>query len=64
MHDLINVVARLHLIDAEAFFGFGAGPDADDSDKLIANAAQVAPVSIVIIISRRIRTRSRSARNI
>jgi putative endopeptidase len=40
MRDLINVVARLHLIDAEAFFGFGASIDADDSTRLIANASQ------------------------
>jgi putative endopeptidase len=40
LHDLVNVVARLHLIDAEAFFGFGAAQDPDDSDKLIAHAVQ------------------------
>lgn len=37
---LADVVARLHLIDASAFFGFGGGVDLNDSDSIIANAGQ------------------------
>src|SRR5438874_5790684 len=39
--DLLATIAHLHTIGIEAFFGFGAGQDAKDSSRDIAQAVQV-----------------------
>src|SRR5213079_259013 len=38
--DLLNAIARLHTIGVDAFFEFGAGQDAKDSTREIAQAHQ------------------------